>query len=440
VAEMPRQRLLHVVTFLQVFALSICGMAAAPLGRPIPSRSASYPPSLYPTALQQAAAAAQAQPQGGQVVGDYILGEEDEVEISVYGNDDLEKTQAVRPGGYITFPLVGSIRASGRTPEQLREEIAGLLSSNVRNPQVTVIVKAYNSRKVSVLGEVKAPGLQRVSSNISVLEALSRAGGMNEDADLRGTLVLRGQQIVPVDFTRLLKQGDPTQNIPLQPGDVILVPNLNEKKVFVLGQVRAPQVVSLTPNLSVVEALSRAGGLTDDADLSGAMVVRSGSALPVSFDKLMHGSDLSQNIRLQPDDTILIPDIRDKKVFVLGTVRSPLVATLKPGTTLVEAISMAGGFADGARTSNILVVRGGLGNPTLMTVNFNNIVDGRPEAPNAPLESGDIVYVPRTAISNAARFFQDISSIITPFVLAETGYIFAARTGIVQQPIVVAPQ
>jgi polysaccharide biosynthesis/export protein len=387
----------------------------------------------------QAQPPAPAPPQLEPPVNDYVLGEEDEIEISVYGNEDLEKTQAVRPGGYITFPLVGSIRASGRTPEQLREQLTTQLSTYVRNPQVTVIVRAYNSRKVSVLGEVKSPGLHRISSNITVLEALSRAGGMNEGADLRRTLVLRGQQIVPVDFTRLLKQGDPNQNIPLQPGDVILVPNVNEKKVFVLGQVRTPQVVPLTPDLSVVEAISRAGGLTEDADLAGAMVVRDGNALPVSFDKLMRGSDLSQNVLLQADDTILIPNLKDKKIFILGTVRSPLVATLKPGTTLVEAISMAGGFADGARTSNILVVRGGLGNPTLKTINFNDIVDGRPEAPNALLESGDIVYVPRTAISNVARFFQDISSIVTPFVLAETGYILAARSG-VPQNIVVAPK
>ena len=387
----------------------------------------------------QAQPPAPAPPQLEPRVNDYVLGEEDEIEISVYGNEDLEKTQAVRPGGYITFPLVGSIRASGRTPEQLREQLTTQLSTYVRNPQVTVIVRAYNSRKVSVLGEVKSPGLHRISSNITVLEALSRAGGMNEGADLRRTLVLRGQQIVPVDFTRLLKQGDPNQNIPLQPGDVILVPNVNEKKVFVLGQVRTPQVVPLTPDLSVVEAISRAGGLTEDADLAGAMVVRDGNALPVSFDKLMRGSDLSQNVLLQADDTILIPNLKDKKIFILGTVRSPLVATLKPGTTLVEAISMAGGFADGARTSNILVVRGGLGNPTLKTINFNDIVDGRPEAPNALLESGDIVYVPRTAISNVARFFQDISSIVTPFVLAETGYILAARSG-VPQNIVVAPK
>lgn len=425
---------LRIVALIQSCALSMSGVAFAGAGHVSHSQSGR----LWSAA--QAQAPAPAQPQTEAPLNDYVLGEEDEIEISVYGNEDLQKTQAVRPGGYITFPLVGSIRASGRTPEQLREQIATQLANFVRNPQVSVIVREYNSRKVSVLGEVKAPGLHRISSNINVLEALSRAGGMNEDADLRGTLVLRGQQLVPVDFTRLLKQGDPSQNIPLLPGDVILVPNLNEKKVFVLGQVRSPLVVPLTPNLTLIEAISRAGGLTDDADLAGAMLVRGGAALPVSFDKLIQGSDLTQNIVLQPDDTIIVPNIKDKKVFVLGTVRSPLVAPLKPGTTLVEAIAMAGGFADGARTSNILVVRGGLSDPTLMSVNFNDIVGSREGAQNALLMPGDIVYVPRTAISNLARFFNDISSIITPFVLIESGYIIGVHSGAVQQNIVVAPR
>lgn len=422
----------RMLALVQAWALSMTGVVFAETGY------TSY--ARFGRQVFEAQAQPAAPPQPGAVVNDYVIGEEDEIEISVYGNEDLEKTQAVRPGGLIAFPLVGSIMASGRTPEQLREQIATQLAAFVRNPQVTVIVREYNSRKVSVLGEVKTPGLQRVSSDIRVLEALSRAGGVGENADLRSTLLLRGQQLVPVDFTRLLKHGDATQNVPLVAGDVILVPSVIERKVFVLGQVRTPQVVPLTPDLTVVEAISRAGGLTDAADLLGAVVVRSGSALPVSFEKLMRGSDLSQNIRLQADDTILVPDVRDKKVFVLGTVRTPTVVPLKPGITVIEAISMAGGFADGAKTSDIVVVRGGLGNPTLMTVNFNDIVHADPETRNRPLEAGDIVYVPRTAISNVARFLQDITSIITPFVLIESGYLIAAQTTPVQQNIVVAPR
>ena len=375
-----------------------------------------------------------AQPQAGV---DYVLGEEDEIEISVYGDPDLQNTQAVRPGGLITFPLIGSIRASGRTPEQLRETIAEQLASYVNNPKVTVIVRAYNSRKVSVLGHVKAPGLLRVSSDITVLEALSRAGGVSEEADLRGALVLRGQQLVPIDFMRLLKQGDPSQNVPLQPGDVILIPSVNEKKVFVLGQVANPLVLPLTPDLNLVEAISRAGGVTEDADLVGALVVRNGQALPVNFDKLMRGGDLSQNVRLQADDTILVPNVKDKKVYILGSVRTPLVAPLRPDATLVEAVSMAGGFLPGARTSNVLLVRGGLGAPQLFSIDFDEIVRGSVSAQTTLLQPGDIVYVPRTVISNLASFFQDITSILTPFVIAESGVVIArGGFGVLQQNIV----
>jgi len=92
------------------------------------------------------------------------------------------------------------------------------MKRHVNNPQVTVIVNVYNSRKISVLDEVRAPGLLRLSGDIDLLEALSRAGGMSEDADLQGALVLRDRQMVSADFARLLKQGDAGRNIGLLPG------------------------------------------------------------------------------------------------------------------------------------------------------------------------------------------------------------------------------
>jgi polysaccharide biosynthesis/export protein len=441
-----------IMALLQVFTLSGCGniawmgrgepakMAAPPSVAspgpsppvPVPAAPAVPPPSppvpepvverppLQTAPIPSVPAIA---PVPAAAKADYILGEEDEVEISVYGNADLSKTQSVRPGGYITFPLAGTIEAKGLTPEQLRVQISDRIAKFVRDPQVTVIVRAYNSRKISVLGEVKAPGLLRLASDIKLLEALSRAGGIAEDADLQSALVMREHQLVPVDFVRLLRQGDVSQNIPIRPGDAILIPSVKDKKVFVLGQVSRPLVLALTPGLSLIESLSRAGGLTEDADLQGALVLRGGRPLPVSFTKLMRLGDASQNVLLQANDTVLVPNIKDKKVYVLGEVKTPLVVTLKPGTTLIESLSMAGGFTRDARKSNVLLVRGGLGDPKLITIDVDEIVDGAPGAANALLEPGDIIYVPKTIMSNVVRFFQDITTILTPFVLVESGII-----------------
>ncbi|PYP32591.1 MAG: hypothetical protein DMD49_05495, partial [Gemmatimonadetes bacterium] len=104
--------------------------------------------------------------------------------MSVYNEPDLSKTQIVRPGGNISFPLAGEVAAAGRTPEELALVIEQRLASYVRNPRVTVIVTKYDSRRVNVLGELRDPGVVRFASDITLLEAVSRAGGLTEDADL----------------------------------------------------------------------------------------------------------------------------------------------------------------------------------------------------------------------------------------------------------------
>ena len=377
---------------------------------------------------------------------DYRIGVDDELEISVYGDPDLMKVQTVRPGGKISFPLVGDVQAAGLTPDALRRGLVTEISRYVRDPKVTVIVTKYNSRRVSVLGEVKTPGLLRLSSDIGLLEAISRAGGITEEADLLGALLVRRGEVMGVNFHRLLKEGDASQDIVLEPNDAILIPNIRDKKVFVLGQVQKPLVVALLPGTTVVEAVSRAGGLTEDADLPGAVLVREGQPQPVNFERLFREADSTQNVLLRPNDLVLIPSIRDKKAFVLGEVARPVVVGLRSGTTVVEAISMAGGFTKDAQPKGVLLIRGGLGDPKSITVNVRDIVDGQ-VAQNVVLQPNDIVYVPKSFIANVTKVFQDIATILTPIILAESGIVLVPgvssvlRTGKTDttQPVVISP-
>lgn len=437
--------------------------------------------------------------------GDYRIGEEDELAISVYGDERLDKTQVVRPGGKISFPFVGEITAAGLTVGELNARLAEQLSRFYENPRVTVIVSKYNSRKVSVLGEVTSPGLLRLVSDIDLLEAVSRAGGLTanadlqdallmrngqvipvdfvrlfkrgdlsqnsalqtgdvvliphinerkamvlgqvrqpqvvplrpgvtlveavsraggltEDADLRGALLVRNRQVVPVEFERLFRDGDLSQDVLLEPEDVVLIPNIRDKKVFVLGQVHRPQVIPLTPDLTLIESISRAGGLTDDADLRRALLIRRGTAQPVDFERLIKRADFSQNALLQPNDVVLIPNVQEKKVLVLGEVKTPTALPLRHDVTLLEAISRAGGFTRDARKSNVVLIRGGLGNPKLMKIDIDALTSTGAHGDLA-LEPGDIVYVPRSIVANVVKFFQDVASILTPFVLAEIGIV-----------------
>ncbi len=393
----------------------------------IPPAQAPPVSEIIPERSPLAGALLREQPVGAQeahlATGDYRIGEEDELAISVYGDPDLAKTQTVRPGGKISFPLIGDITASGRTPSELRDEMAQQLARYVKQPNVTVIITKYNSRKISVLGEVRTPGLLRVSSDITLLEAISRSGGLTEDADLQGSLLIRDGHIQPVNFEKLFKQGDLSQDVLLRPSDAILIPNLKDKRVLVLGQVNKPVVLPLTPGITLLESISRSGGLTEDADLQGALLIRDGQIQPVNFEKLIKQGDFSQNLPLKPNDTVLIPNVRDKKVFVLGEVNKPGVLPLRAGVTLVESISMAGGFTENAKKQNVLIVRGGLGNPTMLTVNVDTITQKGQTVQNVPLEPGDIVYVPKSLVASVVKFFQNLASILTPLVLAESGIV-----------------
>jgi len=415
------------VTVTEVTPQPMPSLEAAAAGTPVPSMEA---PAIRETVIPRAPiAAAPAAPlrlptrERSEAATDYRIGDDDELAISVYGDTDLSKTQIVRPGGRIAFPLIGEITASGRTPEELSREIAQRLTPYVRNPRVTVIVSKFNSRRLSVLGEVKTPGIVGYSSEITLLEAVSRSGGLTEDADLLGALFVRGGEVEPVDFYALFKRGEMSQNVVMKSGDAVLIPSMKEKKVLVLGQVSKPLVVTLTPGLTLVEAIARAGGLTDSADLAGALLVREGRAEPVNFDLLLRKGDLSQNALLKANDVVMIPNVIDKKVFVLGEVTKPLAMPLRTGTTLVEAISTAGGFTISAKKSNVMIVRGGLGNPKIIAVDVDAVTKEGQVAANVSLEPGDIVYTPRSVISDVVKFAQDLTAILTPFVVAMSGIV-----------------
>jgi len=295
---------------------------------------------------------------------EFRVGKDDKLEIFVYAQKDLTTTQRVRPDGKVAFPLVGDIEARGRTPNEIREALEKRLSKYLREPQVTVLITEYNSKTVSILGEVSKPGLLTLISDVNLLEGIARAGGVTESADLQGALLVRNGQVVQVNFNKLLRYGD-----------------------------------------------------------------------------------ARQNVILQDKDTILIPNISVKKVFVLGEVMKPLVVILKGDVTILDAILQAGGFSRRAKTQNIFVIRGGLGSSTLLQVNLKTMLDRGDTASNVLLQPHDIIYVPPTIIADVLQFFQDLNTVLSPIILAETGIaigpavksVLTTGTTDQSQPIVVNP-
>jgi len=161
-------------------------------------------------------------------VNEFILGSGDKVEIIVYRHDDLKRTIQIDTSGKITYPLVGDIQAGGLSIFQLRDKIRDGLLKYIIDPQVSIGVTAVQSQKVTVLGEVKNPGLFNLDISYTALEAISLAGGFTSNAKQQNILLIRGglkkPELITLDFKRVFNEQDMTQNVYLQKGDIIYVP------------------------------------------------------------------------------------------------------------------------------------------------------------------------------------------------------------------------
>lgn len=185
--------------------------------------------------------------------------------------------QTVSSDGTIYFPFVGRVRAAGKTPGQLRDQLAASLGPYVKNPQVDVRVLAYRSQKVQVTGDVKTPGPLAMSDvPLTLVDAITRSGGTTDNADIDRVRLTRGGKLYVLDANRMLDQGDTTQNVVLQDGDIINVPDRSDSRIFVMGEVKTPMQTSLIRGkLTIADALTQAGGILDtDANPRQIFVMR----------------------------------------------------------------------------------------------------------------------------------------------------------------------
>jgi polysaccharide biosynthesis/export protein len=159
--------------------------------------------------------------------GDYVIGADDQLHISVWKEADLTETLPVRPDGKISMPLLGDVPAAGMTPTQLGDSIREKLKKYIADPRVTVVVTAMNSRRVFVTGEVTHTGPMPLLPHMTMLQALS-AAGFTQFANLKGIYLLRnegGKQVrIAFNYKDVVKGLHPEENITLRPGDTIVVP------------------------------------------------------------------------------------------------------------------------------------------------------------------------------------------------------------------------
>ncbi|OXU16047.1 polysaccharide biosynthesis/export family protein [Sedimentisphaera salicampi] len=185
----------------------------------------------------------------------------------------------------------------------------------------------------------------------------------------------------------------------------------------ILGKVTDSGTFPISSQMNLLDAIATAGGFqtgmfrgntVEMADLENSYIVRDGKTLPVDFVKLIREQDMLHNIPLLPGDYIYVPSTRNQEIYVFGAVPSPAAYAYRDNMTVSHAITYSGGFKIGARRKDLRVVRGGLSNPVVFTVNYPEILDG--QMLDFKLKPGDIVYVPQTPIAN----WNDLISQIMP--------------------------
>jgi len=221
--------------------------------------------------------------------------------------------------GTIQFPLIGSVHVAGKTSEELHVFLEGELARYVKEPKVTVQVLFNGSIRYYLLGQFVAPGLKYADRPMRLLEALALGDSIVlEKASLRGAYVSRGGKRLPVNFRRLLRDGDMRQNIRLRGGDTIFVPdNLSEQAFVFAGaagsNARGGAVPFLNGQLDILQALAQSGiGFRERAQgrLSAVRIIRSeadrGQFFVIDADRILRGE--AANFPLAPGDIVFVPE------------------------------------------------------------------------------------------------------------------------------------
>jgi polysaccharide export outer membrane protein len=308
--------------------------------------------------------------------GDYQIGPEDLLEISVLEAPDLNRTVRVSDDGAISLALLGSIQAAGLSTRQLQAVLEDRLRQTyMKDPQVSVFVQEMRSHPVSVFGAVEKPGVYQIRYAKTLVEVLSMAQGLANDAgdtvivvrhaadpgdlavtallDSRSTAVTdspseaavpipstasrttedtAGIEGITINLKDLLDSSDPRSNVLVYPGDMVKVARAGI--VYVMGQVHKPGgfLLKTNENISVLQAIALAEGMTSNAKGKEARIFLAGTngspkEVPINLDKILAGK--TPSVFLKPNDVLFVPNSAGKEALhVLEQSTSGIVGAL----------------------------------------------------------------------------------------------------------------
>jgi polysaccharide biosynthesis/export protein len=249
---------------------------------------------------------------------EYRLGPGDQVEIEIADVPGTMSQTFVMPDGMVYYDLAGGVKAEGLTQRELSQSLQKALKKDYVSPIVNVTLQDVKSQRYWILGRVSRPNLYPLKQPTTLLEAISQAGGFTtssysgstqELADLSNSAVIRDGKIIPVNFQKLIYNGDRSQNIYLKNNDMVYVPSAQTGRVLLLGAVKSPKAIGYKEGLTLVECMAYGQGPTQTAYLKKVVIVRGSRSNPtatvVDLQEILVGK--AKNLTLRPGDIVWVP-------------------------------------------------------------------------------------------------------------------------------------
>lgn len=345
---------------------------------------------------------------------EYTVGSGDTLFIVVWGEESLSGIVYVGPDGTISMPQpMGILNVSGLTVAQIQDLLTRRLSEYLKNPRVTVSIRAFEGFPVHIIGQVKAPTYYKVIDNTTLQELITSAGGTTELADLKHIRLFRTDeedkiQEEEIDFSLFVKQNDLSANPILKENDVVFIPRIARAErakslVTVLGSVAKPGTHELEESLPLLDVLTLAGGLTQLADLRKIWLLEpnpnSYAPKEISLDDYLTGKDPNANPIVYPGaaifvETTQLPEEPTFPVNVIGQVEKPGAYRATEKTRLADVLFMAGGFSQWAQINKVVIIHPASHNPRSVEVDVTKYLKSGEMESNPQVFEGDTVIVP----------------------------------------------
>ncbi len=267
----------------------------------------------------------------------YRIGSGDVLKLDVFGRAEVSGVHTVGPDGMITIPIMGDVALNDLTREDALARIDKRLQQYFTAPVATLSVQQYTSNQITVLGRVERAGIQKFAHAPTLAEVLASAGAMpilDKQATLTRCAIMRGRdKLIWVDLKALLS-GDPDFNVRMKKGDIVYIPDSSDTSVYVMGSVPKPGAYRLTPRMTVLDALTQAGGPDEDAAPEKIGIYRAGAANVEILDfKDLIDVSRRANFALEDGDVVFVPKSNLADLGYFMRQLSPVISVLTFGLT-----------------------------------------------------------------------------------------------------------